>query len=99
MAYSITLTDGTVIDNLEMNGTCFISDNPIDEDIFMDNLYGVVISDGEIEEVHEQMDLIRAWEDQDKCWFALREVSPEEMEYAKNRADIQYLAMMADIEL
>ena len=104
MNYTITLGDGQELTNLELNGSCFISANPIDESIFEDNLAPVVITayDADVlvsEETHEQMAFIRSWQDQGKYWFALCDVSEAEMEYARNRADIQYLAMMADIEL
>lgn len=104
MNYTITLGDGQKLTNLELNGSCFISANPVDESIFADNLAPVVITayDADVlvsEETHEQMAFIRSWQDQGKYWFALRDVSEAEMEYARNRADIQYLAMMANIEL
>ncbi len=104
MNYTITLGDGQVLTNLKLNGSCFISENPVDESIFEDNLASVVIAayDSDVlvsEETHDQMAFIRSWQDQEGYWFALRDVSETEMNYARNRADIQYLAMMADIEL
>ena len=51
--YSIKLSDGTEIKNLELNGNNFISDTIIDESIFENNLDKVTIidSEGNIEEL------------------------------------------------
>ena len=45
--YTITLADGTKIDNLELNGNNFISDTIINDEVFCNNLDTVIISDGE----------------------------------------------------
>ena len=45
--YKITLADGTVIDNLKLNGNNFISPVEIDETIFDGNCLNVTINDGE----------------------------------------------------
>ena len=59
--YQVRLADGTVIDNLELNGNNFIPQEPVDRDIFKNNLGNVVITDGEgnIEE-HDGMKVIFA---------------------------------------
>lgn len=98
--YSVTLADGTVIDGLRMNGNNFISTTTIDADIFDGNLSMVVISDGETEETHENMDLIHLTAyDSGEYWFALRELSAEEIEKLQMRSDIEYLSMMTGVEL
>ena len=97
--YTITLADGTVISNLTMNGNNFVSETQITSDIFEDNLFEVTISDGEYEEVHENMELVQIAQYGDDYYFVLRDLTPAEMEKLSIRADIEYIAMMAGIEL
>ena len=56
--YKITLADGTVIDNLKLNGNNFISPVEIDETIFDGNCLNVTINDGEKDDVHTNMELV-----------------------------------------
>lgn len=97
--YTITLDDGTQIENLRMNGNNFISQEEIDPDIFDGNLATVTINDGEIDEVHENMGLVQVTRMGDEYWFVLRDVPMSEIERAKLRSDLDYLAMMADVEI
>ncbi len=98
--YTITLADGTVIDNLKLNGNNFISDTPINVDIFEYNCSNVVISDGTNSETHENMKLVQITEQEPgKYWFVLRELSVSELAQIKMQSDIEYVAMMAGIEL
>ena len=53
--YKITLSDGTVLDNLRLNGNNFISSSEIDESVFDGNCSIVTINDGEKDEVHMNM--------------------------------------------
>lgn len=50
--YQVKLADGTVIENLELNGNNFIPPEPVDGSIFEDNLGNVTIidNDGNVEE-------------------------------------------------
>ena len=52
--YKIKLADGTMIENLELNGNNFIPEASIDADIFEGNLNKVTITDDEnnAEELH-----------------------------------------------
>ena len=52
--YKIKLADGTTIDNLELNGNNFISETPIDVNIFKGNLdkISIIDSDENIEELN-----------------------------------------------
>ena len=82
--YKITLADGTVIDNLTLNE---------------DNLSHVVINDGETDDVHENM-MLAGNSIMDKNYlFILRDITPEELADMKLRSDVEYLAMMCDVEL
>lgn len=95
--YTITLEDGTVINNLQLNGNNFISQEKILPSIFDGNLGVVTISDGKTEEVHENMELIQITRMENEWWFILRDIPESEMKAAKLRSDVDYLAMMADI--
>lgn len=97
--YSITLADGTVINDLKLNGNNFISKNPVPADIFTDNCSPVVISEGETEETHDNMELIHVTKMKDEYWFALRDISDAEMKTIKMQSDIEYIAMMSGVEL
>lgn len=97
--YSVTLSDGTVIDRLRMNGNNFISKDPIDPEMFEGNLAVVVINDGETEETRKNMELVQVTRMGEEYWFVLRDVPASEIANAKLRSDLDYLAMMADVEI
>lgn len=97
--YKITLADGTVLSNLKLNGNNFVSDAEVTEDQFTDNLDPVVINDGENDETHEHMALVQIAQYGAQYYFILRDRTPDELRQIKMQADIEYLAMMSDIEL
>lgn len=97
--YKITLADGAEISNLTMNGNNFISEATIDSGIFESNCSPVVINDGEHDEVHEHMALVQVTEVNGKSWFVLRDIPQKELEQAKIKSDIEYIAMMCDVDL
>lgn len=78
--YKITLGNGTVIDQLKMNGNNFISATKIDKSVFSGGLKKVVISDGAQDEIHKNMDLIHLTQmAESEYWFALRDIPEQEM--------------------
>ncbi|MCD8159448.1 MAG: hypothetical protein LUD77_11375 [Clostridiales bacterium] len=97
--YKITLSDGTEISGLSLNGNNFISAEAIEESVFEGNCSPVTISDGETDEVHENMELVQLKEYKDEYWFILRDISEKELEERQLRSDIEYLAMMCEVEL
>jgi hypothetical protein len=98
--YTITLADGTVLDNLKLNGDNFVSNTAINTDIFNGNCSPVIISDGINSETHNHMELVQLTEQEPgKYWFVLRELSASELALIKIQSDIEYVAMMAGIEL
>lgn len=98
--YTITLADGTVLDNLKLNGDNFISNTTINADIFNENCSPVIISDGVNSETHNNMEFVQVTEQEPgKYWFVLRELSASELARIKMQSDIDYVAMMAGIEL
>lgn len=98
--YTITLADGTVLDNLKLNGNNFISNTAINAGIFNENCSPVIISDGVNSETHNNMEFVQVTEQEPgKYWFVLRELSASELARIKMQSDIEYVAMMAGIEL
>ena len=97
--YKITLADGTEIRNLRLNGNNFISDAPISETIFDGNGSTVIINDGETDEFHENMELGQITPVGDEYWFVLRDLTAAELKQIKMQSDIEYVAMMAGVEI
>lgn len=97
--WTITLADGTALEGLGLNGNNYISSKKITEDVFTDNLSTVTISDGEHEEVHENMELVQITKVGASYWFILRDLAAQELAEMKTQANIEYIAMMADIDL
>lgn len=97
--YTITLKDGTQIENLRVNGNNFISQEQINPEIFDGNLGEVTINDGENDEVHENMGLVQVTQMGDEYWFVLRDIPASEIANEKLRSDLDYLAMMTDVEI
>lgn len=85
-----------------MNGTCYISQYPINEKEFEYNLAPVTIIDKDtgIEEVHNYMKyypIISSTENE--YWFTLVDVSESELRYGKIEANIKYICMMTGIDI
>lgn len=98
--YKITLADGTIIDNLTLNGNNFISRTPLDESVFAENCHPVIINDGNSDEVHADMELVQIVHvDEGDYWFVLRDISAEELSKIKLQSDLEYVAMMTGVEL
>jgi hypothetical protein len=93
---TIALSNGTELTGLELNGNNYISPEKLTEDTFADGLSPVVINGEE----HEQMALVQCIQHADgRTWFILRDVTAEEIASAKLRSDIDFIALMSDIEL
>ena len=98
--FSVTLADGTVLSGLTMNGNNFVSDLTIDKSVFENNLSPVTITEGTAQtEIHSAMALIHATQMGDETWFALRDLTEAELAAIKTRSDIDYIAMMCDVDL
>lgn len=97
--YKITLADGTEIGNLRLNGNNFISATPIVASIFDGNCFAVIINDGETDEFHENMELVLITPVGDEYWFVLRDLTAAELKQIKMQSDIEYVAMMAGVEI
>lgn len=97
--YTITLADGTEIGDLALNGNNYISKVAIDPSVFNGNCSPVVISDGSASELHANMEFVQITKVNGDYWFVLRDISTEELAKIKMQSDIEYVAMMAGVEL
>ena len=103
--YTITLADGTILNNLLLNGNNFISDTRIDEAVFDGNLNTVHITGPGVDANFENLELASIREDSGKYWIVLRKLSDQEMRERNTQADIRELfdtsddiiLMMADL--
>jgi hypothetical protein len=72
--YTIKLQDGTLIENLGLNGNNYISNTIIDDDVFIGNLGSIIITDNYGNETwHSDMKLMSNIERDGKSWFVLGE--------------------------
>lgn len=84
--YTITLHDGTKLENLELNGNNFIAKGVIEDSVFTDNLATVVITDGTTTDNYTDMALVINHVENGRSWFVLREKTEQEkMEEARDR--------------
>lgn len=101
--YKITMSDGTQLDNLRLNGNNFVSEIEVTEDTFRGKLSKITIEKIEEGQVsikeYEHMELVQIVHYTDGYYFVLRELSVSELKEIKMQSDIEYLAMMTDIDL
>ena len=78
--YTITLADGTKLENLSMNGDNYVSAVKVDESIFTEaNLAKMVVNDGEIDTEYANMVFIQQMEWADGTFYlAFREKTDKE---------------------
>lgn len=102
-SWKITLSDGTQLTDLRLNGNNFVSEAEITEETFRGKLSKVTfegkVNGNEFKQECRQMELVQVVRYEDGYYFVLREISQEELDRIKTKADIEYLAMMADIDM
>ena len=102
-SWKITLSDGTQLENLKLNGNNFVSKTKVTEDMFRGKLskviYDGIVGGENIQEEHTHMELVQITKVQNEYYFILRELSEAELKEIKMKSDIEYIAMMTDIEL
>lgn len=76
--YTITLNDGTKLENLELNGNNFIAEGVIEDSVFTDNLAKVVITDGETTDTYTDMFLVCNRVENGRSWIVLSEKSEQQ---------------------
>lgn len=68
--YTVTLSDGSKLENLTLNGNNFISTTAVTEGQFTGKLKGVTITDSDgKEEKHENMFLVQVSHPSDQEWW------------------------------
>lgn len=80
MAYSVTLSDGTKLDNLALNGNNFVSSTKLTEDDFKNKLSKVTITDddGKAKD-YTDMVLVQVTQVGDESWFILGEKAQDDV--------------------
>lgn len=99
--WKITLSDGTQLKDLKLSGNNYISKTKITEDDFKGKLSKITIeneTDKTSEEL-EHMELVQIVHYEDGYYFVLRQLSADEIDKIKTKADIEYLAMVTDVDL
>lgn len=76
--YTITLADGTKLENLELNGNNYIAEGVIEDSVFEGNLETVTITDGETTETFTDMRLMSNRVDGGRSWFVLGEKTEQQ---------------------
>lgn len=76
--YTITLSNGTALKNLELNGNNFISAEIVDDSVFEGGLDTVIIAESENKEIHYDMVLVSNRIFDGKSWFILSEKTQEQ---------------------
>lgn len=76
--YTMTLSDGTKLENLELNGNNWISSAKLTEKDFEGKLVKVSVTDGEHTYDFNNAVLVQIVELDSKYWFILREKTREE---------------------
>ena len=96
---TMTLSDGTKLKNLTLNGTNYVSSTKLTEDDFTGKLKKVTISDGENVEILEHCELVQITQVGKEYWFVIRELSDQEVAFNQMQADLEYVAAMTDVDL
>lgn len=76
--YTITLANGTKLENLELNGNNYISETVIEDSVFEGNLDTVKISDGSTTETFTDMRLMSNIVRDGRSWLVLGEKSAQQ---------------------
>lgn len=85
MAYSVTLSDGTKLDNLALNGNNFVSSTKLTEADFKNKLSKVTITDddGQTKD-YTDMVLVQVTQVGDETWFILGEKAQDDLSKLKD---------------
>ena len=80
MAYSVTLSDGTKLDNLTLNGNNFVSSTKLTEGDFKYKLSKVTITDDDGKSTdYTDMVLVQVTQMGDESWFILGEKAQDDI--------------------
>ena len=102
-SFKITLSDGTKFENLKLSGNYYITQKEITEKDFKGKLSKVIIEETEdkkpTKNEYTHMELIQILHYEDGYYFALRELSQDEIDKITIQSNIEYLAMMTGVDL
>ena len=100
--YKVELANGTILDNLELNGNNFIPDSELDKGIFKKNLDSITITDGD-GNITEYKDMKVAFAKIGiQETFVLLEKTKEDKDREKLEqviADLDYLSIMTGVDI
>ena len=82
--------------NAERNGSTFIADA---KPTIPDDLTNVEIFEDGVTTVIQNAQFVECYPLDERYYFTFIEISDAELQHIKDRADIEYIAMMSDIEL
>lgn len=97
--YTITFSDGSRLTDLHVNGNNFVSDFEVTEQMFKGKMSHIEIYDGEVNHEFDDVELLQIMPYDGKWYFVIREIPKEQLEKMQMQANIEYLAMMTDVEL
>lgn len=98
--YKIILANGYVLDDLRKEISYYVSDKPIDQEVLKDNLYRIEISHDGIRNQLKNMKLVSYYQKENgETGFAIESVSEMELEIAKIRSNLDYIAMMTGVNI
>lgn len=94
--YKIKLADGTELDNLTLNGSYFISESVISDEVFSnDNLKTVIITDENGSTEYRNMKLLQNKVQGGQSWFILAEKTKGELE--KEESEIALASLYYEV--
>ena len=97
--YTVRLHDGTNIEGLRKNGDNYISKKELRPDIFNENLIEIVEVSDDRTEHYNMMKLAQLTKTGDEWWFSFIPLNNYELLEIKIKSDIEYIAMMTDIDI
>lgn len=100
--YTVTLSDGSKLENLTLNGNNFISTTAVEASQFDGKLKSVTITDSDgKEEKHENMVLVQVTHPSDgEWWFILADKSKDQIKQAQLEQSIASLTdMMIELSM
>lgn len=97
----IILSNDKIIRNLRKEVDQFITDESLKKDDFIGGMDTIlVVDDEENETTLYSQDLVNLYTNNDgETVFSFYKIPKEELRYAQTRSDIEYIAMMSDVNL
>lgn len=77
--YTLILSDGTKIENLELNGDSFVSKERIDESVFTDNLTELTVIHDDVKEIRCNVEYTGQTHGPDGWYFSFAEIPAQEL--------------------